>query len=167
MAVKELIRAPCPTNPLIQRELTGSVFCLYFIKNLVRVRAIVLFLTGLTHSRCSEIFTSVVLSIKTYLTGTRPILDPGVQWQVRKPRFQWSLSHSLSRGFCFHTGFPGGSVVKKLPANAGDKVRSLDQEDSLEEEIATDSSIPAWKIPRTVESGWLQSMGHKESDTTE
>ena len=43
----------------------------------MRVRAIVLFLTGLTHSRCSEIFTSVVLSIKTYLTGTRPILDPG------------------------------------------------------------------------------------------
>ena len=58
-------------------------------------------------------------------------------------------------------------MVKKLPANAGDKVRSLGQEDSLEEEIATDSSIPAWKIPRTVESGWLQSMGHKESDTTE
>ena len=35
---------------------------------------------------------------------------------------------------------------------------SLGQEDPLEEEVATHSSVPAWKIPRTEESGRLQSM---------
>ena len=39
------------------------------------------------------------------------------------------------------------------------QVSSLGQEDSLEEEMATHSSILAWKIPWTEESGGLQSMG--------
>ena len=39
------------------------------------------------------------------------------------------------------------------------KIQSLDWEDPLEEEMATHSSILAWKIPWTVEPGWLQSMG--------
>ena len=38
-------------------------------------------------------------------------------------------------------------------------VRSLGQEDPLEKEMATHSSILAWKIPWTEESGGLQSMG--------
>ena len=45
--------------------------------------------------------------------------------------------------------FPGGIVVKNQPANAGDTgdmVQSLGQEYSLEEEMATHSSILAWKI---------------------
>jgi len=52
-------------------------------------------------------------------------------------------------------------VVKNLPANAGDArdIRSLGQEDPLEEEMATHSSILAWKIPWTEESGGLQFMG--------
>ena len=33
--------------------------------------------------------------------------------------------------------------------------------------MATHSSILAWKIPRTGKPGWLQSMGYKESDTSE
>ena len=45
-------------------------------------------------------------------------------------------------------------------------VRSLDQEDSLEKEMATCSSILAWEIPWTKEPGGLQSMGSKESDMT-
>ena len=45
-------------------------------------------------------------------------------------------------------------------------VQSLGWEDTLEEEMATHSSI-AWKIPRTEEPGGLQSMGRKESDMTE
>ena len=36
-----------------------------------------------------------------------------------------------------------------------------------EEGMATQSSILAWRIPRTQEPGGLQSWGHKESDTTE
>ena len=38
-------------------------------------------------------------------------------------------------------------------------VRSLDQEDTLEKEMATHSSIFAWEIPWTEEPGGLQSMG--------
>ena len=39
------------------------------------------------------------------------------------------------------------------------RVLSLDQEDSLEEEMATHFSVLAWKIPWTEEPGGLQSMG--------
>ena len=39
------------------------------------------------------------------------------------------------------------------------RVRSLGWEDSLEKEIATHSSILAWRIPRAEEPGGLQSMG--------
>ena len=39
------------------------------------------------------------------------------------------------------------------------QVHSLDQEDTLEKEIATHSGILAWKIPQTEEPGELQSMG--------
>ena len=39
------------------------------------------------------------------------------------------------------------------------QVRSLGQEDSLEKEMATHSSVLAWKIPWTEEHGGLQSMG--------
>ena len=40
-------------------------------------------------------------------------------------------------------------------------------EDPLEKEMATHSSILSWRIPWTEEPGGLQSMGLKESDTTE
>ena len=46
-------------------------------------------------------------------------------------------------------------------------VRSLGREDPLEKEMATHSSVLAWRIPWTEEPGGLQSMGHKESDTPE
>jgi len=45
-------------------------------------------------------------------------------------------------------------------------VRFLGQEDPLEKEMATHSSILAWRIPWIKEPGWLQSMGSQESDTT-
>ena len=41
------------------------------------------------------------------------------------------------------------------------QVQSLGQEDPLEKEMATHSSIPAWEIPWTEEAGGLQSMGWK------
>ena len=52
-------------------------------------------------------------------------------------------------------------TVKNLSANAGDEiqVQSLDCEDSLEESMATHSSILAWGIPWTEEPGALQSIG--------
>ena len=58
-------------------------------------------------------------------------------------------------------------MVKSLPVMQETWVRFLGQEDPLEKEIATHSSILAWEIPWTEEPGQLQSMGHKESDTTE
>ena len=42
-------------------------------------------------------------------------------------------------------------------------VGCLDQEDPLEEEMASHSSVLAWKTPWTEEPAWLQSMGRKES----
>ena len=50
-------------------------------------------------------------------------------------------------------------MVKNLPAMQETQVRSLGQEDPLEKEMATHSSILAWRIPWTEEPGGLQSMG--------
>ena len=55
--------------------------------------------------------------------------------------------------------FSGGLVVKNSPTNAGEEVRSLGWEDPLEKEMATHSSILAWKIPWTEKPGGPQSMG--------
>ena len=57
-------------------------------------------------------------------------------------------------------------LVKNLPAMEETGVQSLGQEDPLEKEMATHSSLLAWKIPWTEEPGGLQSMGLQESDTT-
>ena len=45
------------------------------------------------------------------------------------------------------------------------RIQSLGQADSLEREMATLSSIPAWEIPWTEEPGGLQSMGMQKSLT--
>ena len=58
-------------------------------------------------------------------------------------------------------------MVKHLLATWETWVQSLGQEDLLEKEMATHSSILAWKIPWTEEPGELQSMGSQESDMTE
>ena len=49
--------------------------------------------------------------------------------------------------------------LKHLPAMQETWVQSLGQEDLLEKEMATHSSIVAWRIPWTQEPGGLQSMG--------
>ena len=56
-------------------------------------------------------------------------------------------------------GFPGGSVVKYLPAVQTTHFQSLGQEDLLEKEMATHCSTVVWKIPWTEEPGRIQSMG--------
>ena len=59
-------------------------------------------------------------------------------------------------------GFPGGTWLRTcLPMQETKEVwvRYLGQENPLEEEIATHSSILAWGIPWTQEPGGLQSMG--------
>ena len=66
------------------------------------------------------------------------------------------------------------NAIKRLPLWLIDKesgkqkmwVRSLGWEDPLEKEMATHSSVLAWRIPWTEQPGGLQSIGHKESDRT-
>ena len=62
-------------------------------------------------------------------------------------------------------GFPGGLVVKNLPAMREIGVQSLGQEDPLEKEMAMHSSIPAWEILWTEEPGGLQFMGLQKRQT--
>ena len=57
-------------------------------------------------------------------------------------------------------------LVKNLPVIQETQVQFLGQEHPLEKEIATHSSILAWRIPWTEEPGRKQSMGLQESDTT-
>ena len=68
-------------------------------------------------------------------------------------------SSTLNNTYIIPTkGFPTGSVVKTLTAMQEmqkTQVRSLGQKDPLDEGMASHSSILAWKIPGTEESGWL------------
>ena len=77
-----------------------------------------------------------------------------VQFLVRK--IHWRRDRAPTPVFM---GFPDGSAGKESTCSAGDPVRSLGQEDPLEKEMATHSSILAWKIPWMEEPGRLQSMG--------
>ena len=72
------------------------------------------------------------------------------------------------RRICIHThphiiwGLPGGSAVKNPPAIRELQemwVRSLCEEDPLEDGMATRPSILAWRIPWSEEPGGLQSIG--------
>ena len=58
-------------------------------------------------------------------------------------------------------------MVKRLPAMQETWVLSLGQEDSLEKEMATHSSIIAWKIPWMEEPGSYRPWGCKKLDRTE
>ena len=51
--------------------------------------------------------------------------------------------------------------IKNPPAIQETWVQSLDQEDPLQKEMATHSSLLAWEMPRTEEPGGLQSMDSK------
>ena len=50
-------------------------------------------------------------------------------------------------------------MVKNPPAKQETQVQSLDRDDPLEERMASQSSVLAWEIPWTEETGRLQSMG--------
>ena len=78
-------------------------------------------------------------------------------------------------GACCMLSFPNGSDDKKSACGAGDQscrqilyhLSHPGQKDSLEEEMATYSSIPAWRIPWTVAcQAPLSMVGLQELDTT-
>ena len=76
-------------------------------------------------------------------------------------QFQSIMTMMLLKNFCcgiIALGFPGGSVVKNEPANADvGLISGLGR--SPGKEMSSLSSILAWKIPWTEESGGLPSMG--------
>ena len=67
----------------------------------------------------------------------------------------WSGALTSHQGWM---SFPGGSVVKNLPAMHETRVQFLGWEGPLEKGMATHSSILSWRIPWTEEPGGLQSM---------
>ena len=90
-----------------------------------------------------------------------------IPWMEEPGRLQSMGSQRVRHNWVTSLHFPGGSVSKESACNAEYLGWSLGWEDSLEKQMATCSSILAWRSPWTEEAGGLQSMGHKESDTTE
>ena len=82
---------------------------------------------------------------------------------ISKIKRKWSISHSVENlKDCLSLKLWASLVVQKLkhlPAMWETQVWSLGQEDPLEKEMATPSSILAWRIPWTEEPGRLQSTG--------
>ena len=80
------------------------------------------------------------------------------QQKSRPPRLKFKVSGNGGDSaviFPFSGGFPGVSASKNLPAMRKTRVRSLDEEDSLEKGMSTHCSILAWRIPRTEGPGDL------------
>ena len=77
--------------------------------------------------------------------------------------YELFLIYKVMRGAL---GFPDDSELKNLPASAGGSGQSLGREDPLEEEMATPSSVLAWRIPWTEELSGLSTWGHKDSGMT-
>ena len=65
------------------------------------------------------------------------------------------VTEVLGRSLGWVLGFPDDSDSKESTCNAGDPVRSLGQEDPLEEGMAIHSGILAWRIPWTEVPGRL------------
>ena len=101
--------------------------------------------------RCSAFFM-VQLSHPCMTTGKTIALT---RW-IFVGKVMSLLFNMLSR---LVMGFPCSSVGKESACSAGDLGSSLGWEDPLEKEMATHSSILAWKISWTEEPGGLQSMG--------
>ena len=88
------------------------------------------------------------------------VKDPG--FQVRRSGFKFQAGISFSEiQFTYHIKWASlvAQTVKSLPAMWETQVQALGWEDPLEKEMATHSSILAWKIPWTEEPGELQFMG--------
>ena len=85
--------------------------------------------------------------------------------QRLKPTSDTPLIFTLFKSF---VDFPGGSVVKNLPAMKEmqeTQVWSLYWEDPVEGDMATHSNIFAWRIPWTEEPDGLQTMGFQRDMT--
>ena len=90
--------------------------------------------------------------------------------QEERPAWVSGTQNFLYCSFHWHVvalSFPGGSDSKESACMQEPWVQSWDQEDPLEKEMETHSSIRAWRIPWTEEPGRLQSMGLQDLNMTE
>ena len=69
------------------------------------------------------------------------------------------MHNTIYKDSLIHKASLMAQTVKHMPAMRETQVQSLGREDSLEKEMATHSSILAWKIPWTEEHDGLQSTG--------
>ena len=115
-------------------------------------------LAGSAQSALAVIYKLVI----TGLISVILIVVDTVNLQFQGPFVFISWVNTQNCGSFSH-GFPGGSVVKNLPANAGDVICSLGGEDPREKRMATHCSILAWRIPWMEEPGWPQSMGSQRA----
>ena len=96
---------------------------------------------------------------KGHLESWRHLTDG----RADEPRETASFSRNDTTGLCHLSTIIWASLaaqrVKNLPAMQETWVQSLGQDDPLEKEMATHSSILAQRIPGTEEPGWLQSLG--------
>ena len=88
-----------------------------------------------------------------------------LQWDITSHQSEWSSSKSLQT-INAGEGFHCRSVGKESACNAGDPGSIPGLGRSLEKEMATYSSILAWRIPWTEDPGRLQSMQLQASDMT-
>ena len=87
------------------------------------------------------------------------IVGEGPGEMAKLPLALRCLSCLIKSFLTYIMGSPVALMVKNLPVMQENRVRSLGWEDFLEKEIATHSSILAWRIPWTGELDGLQSMG--------
>ena len=111
----------------------------------------------------------------------KPQLHTPTVWAVRITKDVWQGWRGrrpvcVSQRICYlqtvnirqpMKGFPHSSVSQQSACNAGDPGTIPGSGDPLEKEMAPHSNIRAWRIQWTEEPGGLQSMGLRESDTTE
>ena len=86
----------------------------------------------------------------------------GGGWAEGGWEWLWGFDEEMNRKATCNLSYEASQVaqmIKNPPAMQETWVRSLGQEDPLEEDLATHSSILAWRIPWTEEPGGLQSMG--------
>ena len=122
----------------------------------------------ITHTRLSEIKLNEkeLYHKQLYSNKFRNTEETKISWQNTNS-LNWSKNgnfkqrdyteedRNITTPLFSHLGFPGGSGVKNPPVTRW--------EDPLEQEMATHSSIPAWRIPWTEEPGGLQSTARQRA----
>ena len=98
---------------------------------------------------------------KSYLLLGAKYNQPSLNWICHTPCCLWVCAASPG----FFRASQIAPVVKNSPAMQKTQVSSLGEEDPLEKEMTTHSSVLAWEVPWTAETNGLQSMGSQKSQT--